>query len=69
MKVVRDRIFEEPEVDIVTDYHNPKKHTARQLLHYYHVTEEEDPTEENQRNIQILEVEGEREVEGPKLDS
>jgi hypothetical protein len=42
MKVVRERIFEEPEVDIVTTYQ--KKQTVRQLLHCYHVTEEEDPT-------------------------
>jgi len=38
------------------------------LLHCYHVAEEEDPTKENPHNIQIPEVEGEREVEGPKLD-
>jgi hypothetical protein len=39
------------------------------LLHCYHVTEEEDPTKDDLHNIQIPEVEGEREVEGPKLDS
>jgi len=39
------------------------------LLPCYHVTEEEDPTKENPHNIQILEVEGEREIEVPKLDS
>jgi hypothetical protein len=38
------------------------------LLHCYHVTEEDDPTEENPHNTHILEVEGEREVEGTKLD-
>jgi len=38
------------------------------LLHCYHVIEEEDLVEENSRNIHIIEVEGEREVEGPKLD-
>jgi hypothetical protein len=69
LKVVRDRIFEEPEVEIVTTYQNQKRQTVRQLLHCYHVAEEEDPTEENPHNIQIPEVEGEREVEGPQLES
>jgi hypothetical protein len=62
--VVRDRIFEELEVEIVIDYHNQKRQTIRKLLHHYQVTEE-DPTEENPCNIQIMEEEGEREVEGP----
>jgi hypothetical protein len=39
------------------------------LLHCYDVAEEEDPVEENPHNIQILEVEGESEVEGPQLVS
>jgi hypothetical protein len=47
LKVVRDRIFEEPEVEIVTNYQNPKKQTIRELLHYYHDIEEEDPSKEN----------------------
>jgi hypothetical protein len=33
------------------------------------VAGEEDPIEDNSRNIQITEVEGEREVEGPNIDS
>jgi hypothetical protein len=36
---------------------------VKQLLHCYHVVEDK------ARNIQISEVEGEREIEGPKLDS
>jgi hypothetical protein len=38
------------------------------LLHCYHVTED-DPAKENPHDIQITEVQGEREVEGPKLES
>jgi hypothetical protein len=38
------------------------------LLHCYHIAED-DPTEENLYDIQITEVEGEREVEGPQLQS
>jgi hypothetical protein len=51
LKLVRDRIFEEPEVEIVTTYQNQKRQTVRQLLHCYHVAED-DPTEENPCNIQ-----------------
>jgi hypothetical protein len=42
---------------------------VKQLLHCYHVVEEEDPRHDNPCNIQIPEVEGEREVECPKLYS
>jgi hypothetical protein len=38
------------------------------LLHCYHIPKY-DPVEENPHNIQIIEVEGEREVEGPQLQS
>jgi hypothetical protein len=38
------------------------------LLHCYHVTEDY-PAEEISHNIQIPEVEGERELEGIKLES
>lgn len=51
LKVVREKIFEEPEVDVVWEYQ--KKQTVGQLLHFYHVTEEEDPVEENPWNIHI----------------
>jgi hypothetical protein len=67
LKVVRDMIFEEPEVDIVTTYWHHKRQTTRQLLPCYHVVEEEDPTEDNPRDFNIPEVEGQIEVEGLKL--
>jgi hypothetical protein len=38
------------------------------LLHFYHIAKE-DPIEEKLHNINITQVEGEREIEGPKLDS
>jgi hypothetical protein len=68
LKVVRDNIFEEPKFEIIPTYQNQKRQTIRQLLHCYHVTKEDDPAEENPCNIQIPEVEGEREVEGTKID-
>jgi hypothetical protein len=67
LKVVRDQIFEEREFEIIQTYQNHTRQIVRQLLHCYHVTEEEYPVEENSCNIQILEVEGEREVEGPNI--
>jgi hypothetical protein len=39
------------------------------LLHCYHVTEEENPTKGNPRNIQTTKIKGEREVECPQLES
>jgi len=67
LKVVRDCIFEEIGVDIVTTYQ--KKQRVWQWLHCYHVAEEEDLVEENPHNIKIPKVEGERELEGPNIDS
>jgi hypothetical protein len=49
LKVVRDMIFKEPEAKIVTTYQT--RQMVQQLLHYYHVTEEEDPTKENLCNV------------------
>ena len=40
----------------------------KELLSCYHV-QEEAPDEDDPRNIQITKVEGEREVEGPPLES
>jgi len=65
--LIKERIFEEREVEILTTYHNQNQHKVRQLLYYYHVVEN-DPAEENPCDIQIIEVEGERELEGPKLE-
>jgi hypothetical protein len=69
LKVVRDRIFEEPEFEIIPASQRQASQTVKQLLHCYHVAEAEEPEEDNLCNIQIPEVEGEREVEGPKMDS
>jgi hypothetical protein len=41
---------------------------VKELFSCYHV-QEEVPDEDNPRDIQIEEVEGEREVEGPPLES
>jgi hypothetical protein len=68
MKVVRDNIFEEPKFEIILAYQRQASQTVKQMLHCYHVEKAEEPTEENPHNIQISEVEGEREVEVPKLD-
>jgi hypothetical protein len=40
----------------------------KELLSYYHV-QEEAPDEYHPHNIQITKIEGEREVEGPSLES
>jgi hypothetical protein len=59
LKLIKENIFEETEVGIITSYQNQNRQIVRQLLHCYHVTED-DPTEENPRDIQITKVEGER---------
>jgi hypothetical protein len=56
LKVVRDMIFEEPEFEIIPASQRQASQTVKQLLHCYHVVEAEEPTEDNPRNIQILEV-------------
>jgi hypothetical protein len=43
-------------------------HTIKELLSFYHVKEEA-PDEDDSHNIQITEIKGEREVEGPSLES
>jgi hypothetical protein len=50
-KVVRDRIFEEKNFEIIPTYQNHTRNTVRNLLHCYHVIEEDDPTKENACNI------------------
>jgi hypothetical protein len=69
LKVVRDMIFEEPVFEIIPSSQRLASQTVKQLLRYYHVTKAKEPEEENPCNIQIPEMEGERKVEGPKLDS
>jgi len=67
-KLIKERIFEEPKVDIVTTYQNQKQQIVRRLLHCYQVAKY-DPIEEKPRDIQITKVKGDREVEGPQLQS
>jgi hypothetical protein len=52
----------------MTEYQQQNRQTVKELLSCYHV-EEEAPDEDDPRNIHIIEVEGEREVEGPSLES
>jgi hypothetical protein len=60
--------IDEPEVEIMTEYQQQNRHIVKELLSCYHV-EEEAPDEDDPHNIQITEIEGEREVEGPSLES
>jgi hypothetical protein len=59
--------FDELEVEIVTQYQQHNRHTFKELLSCYH-DEEEAPNEDDPHNIQITEIEGEVEVEGPSLE-
>ena len=49
-------------------YQQQNRQIVKELLSCYHV-EEEAPDEHDPHNIQILEIEGEREVEGSSLES
>jgi hypothetical protein len=69
LKQIKGVIFiDESEVELMTEYQQQNKQTVKELLSCYHV-EEEAPDEDDPRNIQITEIEGEREVEGPSLES
>jgi hypothetical protein len=69
LKQIKGVIFiDEPKVELMTEYQQQNKQTIKELLSCYHV-EEEAPDEDDPRNIQITELEGEREVEGPSLES
>jgi hypothetical protein len=69
LKKIRGLIFiDEPEVELMIEYQQQKKQTIKELLSCYHV-EEEALDEDDTCNIHIIEVEGEREVEGPCLES
>jgi hypothetical protein len=69
LKWIRDVIFiEEPEVEAITEVQQRNKQTVKDLLSCYHI-QEEAPDEDNTCDIQIEEVEGERDVEGPTLES
>ena len=52
----------------MTDYQQQNKWIVKELLSCYHV-EEEALDEDDSHNIQIIEIEGEREVEGPSMES
>jgi hypothetical protein len=67
--VVRDRIFEEPEVDIVTIIRTRRNKQSDNC--YIVIMSQKKKTQQKKTHTisKIPEVEGEREVEGPKLDS
>jgi hypothetical protein len=66
---IRGVIFiKEPEVELITEEQQWNKQTVKELLSCYHV-QEEAPEEDDPRDIQIEEAEGEREVEGPPIES
>jgi hypothetical protein len=66
---MRGLIFiDEPELELMTEYQHQNQQTVKELLPCYHV-EEETPDEDDPHNIQIPEIEGEREVEGPSSES
>jgi hypothetical protein len=60
--------IKELEVDIITKEQQRNKQTMKELLSCYHV-QKEAPNEDDLCDIQIEEAEGEREVEGPPLES
>jgi hypothetical protein len=69
LKQIRGVIFiKEPEVELMTEEKQQNKQTVKELLSCYHVQEEE-ADEDDPCNIHITKVEGEREVEGPPLES
>jgi hypothetical protein len=57
-------LINEPEVKLITEEQQRNTKRVKELLSCYHV-QEEVPKEDNPCNIQIEEVEGKREVEGP----
>jgi hypothetical protein len=61
-------IIDEPEVELMTEYQQQNRKTVKELLSCYHM-EEEALEEDDPRKIHITEVEVEREVEGPCLES
>jgi hypothetical protein len=69
LKRIKNVIFiEELEVELITEVQQWNKQTIKDLLSCYHV-QEESPDEDDPRDIQIKEIEGERDVEGPPLES
>jgi hypothetical protein len=69
LKQIRGEIFiQETEVEIITKYQQQNRKIVKELLSCYHV-QEEALDEDDPHNIQITEIEGEREVEVPSLES
>jgi hypothetical protein len=69
LKLIRGVIFfGEIELEIMPEYQQNNKQIVKELLTCYHV-EEKSPYEDDLHNIQITDIEGEREVEGPYMDS
>ena len=60
--------IKEPEVECMTEEQLQNRQIVKELLSCYHV-QEESLEEDDPHDIQIEEVEGEREVEGPPLES
>jgi copper chaperone CopZ len=69
LKWIRGVIFiKELEVQLSTEEKQRNKQTLKDLLACYHV-QGESLNEDDLRNIQIKKVEGERDVEGPPIES
>jgi hypothetical protein len=63
LKRIKRKIFEEYRVDTLTVDKYYKQETLEQLVYFYHVVEDEE-VEDNLRDIQIIEGERERVLEG-----
>jgi hypothetical protein len=61
-------LMEQPKVEILTEEQQQNKKTVKELLSCYHV-QEEAPEEDDPCDIHIKEVKGERNVEGPPIES
>jgi hypothetical protein len=69
LKMIRGVIFiKEPEVKLITEEQQRNKQLIKELLSCYHVHEDA-PEKDDPCDIQIKEAEGEREVEGPPIES
>jgi hypothetical protein len=69
LKKIRGVIFiKETKVEMITEEQQQNKQTVKELLSCFHV-QEEAPYEDDPHDIQIVEEEGERAVEGPPIES
>ena len=68
LKQIRGVIFiKKLKVELMTKEQQQNRQTIKELLSCYHM-QEEAPDEDDPRDIQIEEIEGEREVEGPPME-